>query len=599
MKKEIFEEDSLILYFEDKLYLQNNLINKEIDNKARTIKKLIQRGFINKGLTKFRDDLSYVEIEEIIKLFLRYSKRNGVNLVISDSVMNFINDKKFEIEEVAKRGLAIKSKDEIFVEDFLNFKSIVNDEVSRSFYEIQDWVSFYQAIMKRVANFSVPGAGKTSMIYGTFAYLSSDKINKVDKIVVIGPKNSFLSWKEEFKNVFGEKKELKVLDVHDSNFSKEMFYKNIDDYNLILVNYESLVNYRKPLENVIDSKTMLVFDEVHKIKRVESERANTAIDLSQKAIYRYVLTGTPIPNTYQDIWNFLHILYHQEFNTYFDISLPMLNNPEQSTLQEVNDKLSPFFWRVTKKELNVPEANPDNIIKIFASNTEQSVINLLWKKYSNNPFKLYIRLIQLSSNPSLLKDSITYEMYAENDDEYEYDSSEIIDAPPQYNHEEVSLIDSLGDSSKFKKCIEVAESLVNKSKKIIIWCIFVDTILKLSKLLKEEGYKVAVIYGAISSQEREKIILDFQKGQYDILITNPHTLAESVSLHKVAHDAMYLEYSFNLTHMLQSRDRIHRLGLPQNQETNYYYFMLEGQSGCRSTIDSKIYTRLNEKKILC
>ena len=64
----------------------------------------------------------------------------------------------------------------------------------------------------------------------------------------------------------------------------------------------------------------------------------------------------------------------------------------------------------------------------------------------------------------------------------------------------------------------------------------------------------------------------------------------------VAHDAIYYEYTFNLTHMLQSRDRIHRLGLQENQETNYYYLMLEGQDGKRSTIDSKIYNRLKEKR---
>ena len=64
----------------------------------------------------------------------------------------------------------------------------------------------------------------------------------------------------------------------------------------------------------------------------------------------------------------------------------------------------------------------------------------------------------------------------------------------------------------------------------------------------------------------------------------------------IAHDAIYLEYSFNLTHMLQSRDRIHRLGLNKDQETNYYYFCLNGHPESRSTIDKKIYNKLNEKK---
>ena len=49
-----------------------------------------------------------------------------------------------------------------------------------------------------------------------------------------------------------------------------------------------------------------------------------------------------------------------------------------------------------------------------------------------------------------------------------------------------------------------------------------------------------------------------------VIITNPHTLAESVSLHKSCHDAVYVELNFNLSQYLQSRDRIHRLGIPSN-----------------------------------
>ena len=48
--------------------------------------------------------------------------------------------------------------------------------------------------------------------------------------------------------------------------------------------------------------------------------------------------------------------------------------------------------------------------------------------------------------------------------------------------------------------------------------------------------------------------------------------------------------------MLQSRDRIHRLGLKDTDETNYYYYFLEGQKGRRNTIDYKIYERLKDKE---
>lgn len=597
MKNNISEDNALVIYYENSLKLRNNL-SQPLDLKQRSLKKLIKKQYSDEMITYFRNDLSYVEVEEIIYLLTRYSERTECRLIILDSVRNFIELSKFRIQEIARRGLAIKNKDEMFLNDFEKFNNIVSSELSRPLYLIQSWVSFYQATMKRVANFSVPGAGKTSMIFGTYAFLSSKQIDKIDRIVVVGPKNSFISWKEEFKEVFKNKRNLKVLDIHDSDFSPEMFYKNVNHYNLILINYESLMKYKEELLKMVNIRTMLVFDEVHKIKNIDSERAKFSIELAQKTNYKYVLTGTPIPNSYQDIWNFLHILYSFEFDKYFDLNLAALNNPDLKTVLDINSKLNPFFWRVTKKELGVPKENSDTIINVTANHIEQKLIDILWKKFKHSPFKLYIRLIQLASNPHLLKDKITYDMYGDYGIGEEYSNIEIIDNQLSFEENEIKLIDTIEKSSKYIECIELAEKLISESRIIIIWCIFVDTIKKIENDLIRKGYKVAVIYGGIDNGEREKIILDFQKGKYNVLVTNPHTLAESVSLHKVAHDALYLEYSFNLTHMLQSRDRIHRLGLEENQETNYYYFMLEGQLEKRSTIDRKIYDRLNDKKIV-
>ena len=81
------------------------------------------------------------------------------------------------------------------------------------------------------------------------------------------------------------------------------------------------------------------------------------------------------------------------------------------------------------------------------------------------------------------------------------------------------------------------------------------------------------------------------------MITNPHTLAESVSLHSVCHDAIYFEYSYNLVHLLQSKDRIHRLGLPQDQYTQYYFLQENYQTfEGEYSLDKKIYDRLQEKE---
>lgn len=598
VESDIFQSNALILYIESgKVKLKNNLVDNPINEKNKSIKKIRKRYLEKEVLWNFIDNLNYNDLEEITRLLKRYGERESTTVVISSSIYDFIESSKFEINEIYKRGIALKNRDEMFLNSFGTFKEIISEEVDRQLRPIQEWVSYYMTTMKRVANFSVPGSGKTAMLYGTFAYLSSESINEVDRIIMIGPKNAFKSWKDEFKKVFGDKRELNVLDIHSSEFRKEMLSKNVNQYNLLLFNYESLNSFSDELERLIDSRTMIIFDEVHKVKGINTQRAPLAIQIAQKAKYRYVLTGTPIPNSYADVWNFLHILYKNEFKTYFNFSQYDLQNANETVSDEVNTKLFPFFWRVTKEELNVPAPNDDNLIKTKLTDSEQNVVNLLWKKYRCEPFKLYIRLIQFSSNPSLLKKNIGKNMFVDIDNELNFEYIEEMNDSPDYSVEEYNLLDKVQESSKFKSCINKANSLINEKKTIIIWCIFVDTIIQVSNKLSEKGHKVATIYGATSAEDREKIITQFQEGYYDVLVTNPHTLAESVSLHMVCHDALYLESSFNLTHMLQSRDRIHRLGLSQNQYTAYHYFLSEGQIGQRDLIDKKIYRRLKEKEV--
>ena len=118
----------------------------------------------------------------------------------------------------------------------------------------------------------------------------------------------------------------------------------------------------------------------------------------------------------------------------------------------------------------------------------------------------------------------------------------------------------------------------------------------MSQKLSNYGIKNVIINGSVSQKTREEYITDFCNGEIDVLITNPHTLAESVSLHSVCHFAIYFEYNFNLTHMVQSRDRIHRLGLPENQKTEYVYMILDSKNSEFNSIDYKTYKRLKEKE---
>lgn len=121
----------------------------------------------------------------------------------------------------------------------------------------------------------------------------------------------------------------------------------------------------------------------------------------------------------------------------------------------------------------------------------------------------------------------------------------------------------------------------------------------LQRALSALNISSEIINGSIGRDERDVILSDFKNKKFSVLITNPHTLAESVSLHTICHDAVYFEYSYNLVHLLQSKDRIHRLGLPDGQYTQYYYLMDYFKvNGKDYSLDRMIYNRLMDKELL-
>lgn len=74
-----------------------------------------------------------------------------------------------------------------------------------------------------------------------------------------------------------------------------------------------------------------------------------------------------------------------------------------------------------------------------------------------------------------------------------------------------------------------------------------------------------------------------------MLLSNPATLGEGISLHQHCHDAVYVDRDFAAYRYLQSMDRIHRLGLAPETETRITVLASEG------TIDDIVRLRLDQK----
>lgn len=569
--------------------------------KKKTGFKLYLRSYVeinSEELIIFRADIYYKNLKEIIKRIKKIGSKINEKVLVDSNVTNYLANIDSYINYKYTVGNDIKNDDIRFDDRYEEFQSVVNNQLERKLRSKQMKDAFYLSMMQKAGNFSVPGSGKTSTVYGMYAYLNVKK--NVNRIVMIGPLNSFGSWISEYQSCFGNKRKLNYLNIKDLNTSneKKMVLKyESGNKELILLNYEILTRLEDEIKNLINNETLVVFDEVHRIKNPKGENAGAALRITENAKYMVTLTGTPIPNGYKDIYNLLNLMYPADYNHFFNFEISLLANPTNSEVKVINDKIQPFFTRTTKNELGVPPTNNDKIIKVSSSSEELQLFNILFSRYKTNQLALFAKIMQLESSPSMLLEKLDLKEFEELLDlsgNHE-DLVEYID----YSQDIEDLVNQIEITSKMQALLSLIKDIVSQSKTAITWCIFVKTMYDLKHYLNSMGIRAEVISESVHQEERNEIISRFKNKEIDILITNPHTLAESVSLHQTCHDAIYFEYSYNLVHLLQSKDRIHRLGLKDDDYTQYYYFQQNySLENGNYSLGERIYNRLSEKEQL-
>ena len=250
--------------------------------------KLSLRRYVREILpdfVRFKPALTYLDYKKVIVLCQKEADKRKIPLVVCDSLREYIESRELHIEIRSRLGVELKAHDPKFKERFEYYRSIGDGEMARKLRDRQMWDSFFMCAMQKSANFSVPGSGKTASVLGMYAYLRKKAL--VKRILVICPKNAFGSWIDEFSVCFNGIESLRVLNIHNSIYKNTKQRNTALQYdsgkcNLILVNYESVGGVLDSLIQLLDKQTLLVFDEVHKVKRIHGEYAENALRLSRE-----------------------------------------------------------------------------------------------------------------------------------------------------------------------------------------------------------------------------------------------------------------------------------------------------------------------------
>ena len=127
----------------------------------------------------------------------------------------------------------------------------------------------------------------------------------------------------------------------------------------------------------------------------------------------------------------------------------------------------------------------------------------------------------------------------------------------------------------------------------MIWSQFVDPI----KIMERElsSLNPLTLYGGTEDKEESINLFNEPDNGFNILIGNPQTGGEGVSLHYNCRDTIYLDRSFNAAQYLQSRDRTHRIGMDKSTPVNYYFIENTHPNKNKIVIDRRISHNLKEK----
>jgi SNF2 family DNA or RNA helicase len=440
--------------------------------------------------------------------------------------------------------------------------------------------------LKHGANFSVPGAGKTTVTYAVHAQARNAGL--VTKLLVVAPYSAFSAWEEDAEEVLNPAPRVTRWRPTAPQPTGDV----------VLVAYPQLPAAAPHLiEWMLTHRTHLVADEAHRAKRgVSGEWGRALASMAAFASRRDILTGTPAPNHPRDLARLLELLWPGTNAPALLPDLALRNNPPPRAMTAVQQAIAPLYVRTTKAELELPDVKivretvpmSDLQGQIYAAMRRQYAgalaLDTRDQRLLGMKGEVLIYLLQAASNPRLLGDAIGPRAYRHPPLAVP-EGSRLAGLIETYDQHEMS--------AKLQVACRIVETNASNDLKTLVWSNFPGNLRDLEQQFA--GLQPAIVYGGVSTdlddpRSRDREVARFKNDDNcKVLLANPAAMSEGVSLHHVCHDAVYIDRTFNAGQYLQSLDRIHRLGLENDVETRVTLLVAAG------TLDERVDSRVEAK----
>ena len=458
------------------------------------------------------------------------------------------------------------------------------------------------------ANFSVPGAGKTA---STLAIAATHlHAGTIDLIVVVGPLACFDPWERETRACLGTR--VTTRRARGTRRDRQNIYNRIREHSLLLVSYATAAADQTELLELLSRFKVMLVDESHRIKRFRGGLwATTVIELARASRVRQVLSGTPMPQSGKDLYSQLNTIWpDQQLTGTRDAFAGLVDRDFSRAAAAV----LPFVHRTPKATLGLPPYEvfehtvpllgiQAEVYQLIANRFRQTLADAdTWRdKLDALRRGRPMRLLQAAANPDLLNNRDTF-----------FAAPRVADGSPTLM-DRLATYQTRETPAKSLAALEIIREIAADGGKVVCWSNFVSNLDHFTELVGERlNLPVYQIDGRVPSGDdalhsategtdrpgetdtREQIIATFLDTPGPaVLVTNPASCSESISLHRTCWNAIYLDRTYDCALHLQSIDRIHRLGLPPQAHVRIHILTAELDSN--PTIDGLVAVALGRK----
>lgn len=421
------------------------------------------------------------------------------------------------------------------------------------------------------------GAGKTLM--GLSLYLENRQlVPNLKLLVIVSPKELIQSaWMSDCEK------------IHLHNYKSLKDIKGGVCPDIILTNYE----YIRVARNLQAIKTLIkkngpfmcILDESSKIKNPKTSNWKTVKYLAPLFQFRYVMSGTPAPNSETEYWTQLSFLdenlygknFYQFRRDFFEFTKEYKGKIYKADPEMMRDSRMARMYMQQGYKYTINPALQELFFKrmlpIVSRLETRDVVDLPAESHLERYFSL--NADEKKAYKEMQKDMVTTLSNSENVVMTDNVLGKMlklrqVSSGFMYNklNDGRNEVVNFGNS-KLNCLLDLLEDIGNNQ--VVVWTTFTEEAMQVAKDLKKLGKTFAILNA--NTKDKQEVIRLFAENKVQYVIANPQTAAHGITWTNCQYEVFYsMDYSWERYH--QALHRIMRIG--QTKPCFYYYLLAEG-----------------------